>query len=139
MIRFLLLTTLMVSAGCTHTNVRKISSIDPTKKSISVPPGSKGLAGELKDYLRSTGWKLVVSTGDLIEKSEDAKTRITSEHKTKYVLYVNSTREDSCAGGGSMYLYEFSVIDTETGDEVLLLDGRDCSRRILKKFEAALN
>ena len=52
---------LAMLSGCMSHSLNMYGEIDVNEKSVTVPPGAKGLKGELKSYLAKEGWQLAVS------------------------------------------------------------------------------
>jgi len=130
-------------SGCMHHNAEIYSPIDQSDKSITVPPGSKGLKGAIKKSLAQNGWRLSVDRGpDVTEGEIGNKTRLENydTFNTRYRLGISYHQYDVCV---NMYFdaainYEISVIDNKTGTEVIALEGRGCEHTAVEKFEEVL-
>jgi len=137
---FIIFTIFLTS--CTSHNLQIYSNIDKNNKTITVPPGSKGLKGKLKKVLSEEGWKLVVYRGPSItEGTLGEKTTIKQydTFNTKYLLVVVSKQFDICLNLSPAIIYDISLIDNTSGMEVFTLDGKGCESEVIKKFKNALN
>lgn len=137
-----LLTAGLFLFGCASTDVHKYASVDQSEKTITVPPGSGGLLGPIKQELADQGWKAVVYRGpNVTEGSLGEKTRIESysTFNSRYRLLLRDQRVDYCVPvGGPMYRFDISVIDNKSGSELLTMSGRGCETTIVDKFKDAL-
>jgi hypothetical protein len=132
----------MLLAGCIHSDVSVYSEIDPTQKTITVPPGNALLVGAIKQRLQKSAWKLVVYRGPTrtvgtVGERTDLATGDT--FKTRYRLMINQRQFDMCITGDPALFYDLSLIDNETGEEVFAQSGRDCRDRAVDKFMDAIN
>ena len=78
-------------SGCMHHNLQSYAAIDLSQKTITVPSGSKGLRGKLKQVLTEQGWQLSVDRGpSVVEGDLGSKTKLESydTFNTRYRLYV---------------------------------------------------
>lgn len=133
---------LIMLSGCMSHDLQMYGEIDSGDKSITVPPGAKGLKGELKSYLAREGWKLAVYRGPSIsEGSLGEQTQIESydTFNTRYRLMVASSQYDICFNLSPAINYEVSFIDNKSGSEVFTISGRGCESGVLKEFEDALS
>jgi hypothetical protein len=55
-----------ILSGCGHHNVKKYGSLVPEEKTITVPPGSSGVKGGIKNVLSERGWKMMVDKDETI-------------------------------------------------------------------------
>lgn len=128
-------------SACMSADMRQYGKLDPSEKSMTVPPGG-GLAAELKDMLNRRGWTLVVDRGpDVIEgrNSDSVNLKSYNTFNTRYRLMLKASRFDICIGMGDAYSYNMSVIDNKTGRELMVMEGRACESQIKSKFESFLN
>lgn len=137
---FLILTCLLL-LSCGHTKIRRYANFDKNDKSISVPMGGDiGVMGDIKDYFFQKGYRVVAYSGGLREtytKPNESVTR--NEHNTRYKLTMATSPVELFCFGGAEVAYNISIVDTKTGQEVLAMNGADCSYKIFKKFKRALN
>ena len=100
-----------VLLGCASSNTIHFGSIDTNEKTISAPPGTKGIVGPLKQVLFSEGW--MVDEYDL--------------QPTRYKLVINTVRAQLvCWNEFSEISYEVFLVDTSTGREIFVISGDDC-------------
>ncbi|WP_425399899.1 hypothetical protein [Aeoliella sp.] len=141
--RFLLLSIVPLAlSGCHSHNVHRFSDVDETQKSVTVPPGGKGLKGKLKTALRDDGWELVVYSGpEVTEGSVGDKTQLKryNTFNTRYSLFVVSRTYDYCLNLDPAITYDVSLVDNKTGTEVVTLDGKGCEGRVVDEFSKALH
>lgn len=126
-------------AGCANTyNTQTYGPIDLSNKTVTVPIGSSGLTGKLKQSLAKNGWKLMVYKGPSVtEGALGEKTRI--EHydtfNSRYRLIVSSKQFDLCLFTRSPAInYDVSLIDNKLGAEVFTLGGTGCESIVVDKF-----
>lgn len=140
-----LATAFILLTGCiSNPELRSYSRIDLSEKSITVPPGSDGLKGILKDALSDERWTLVVDSSVEItegEARESVKLKTKRVHQTRYYLQVASRQVDVClldleskSLTSKLYRFDVSIIDTKTGAETLTMSGTSCSSTIEKDF-----
>jgi hypothetical protein len=127
--------------ACLSSNVQVYGEIAPSEKTITVPPGSSLLVGEIKQRLQGLGWKLVVdrgprrTVGTLGEKTDLATA---DTFHTRYRLVIAQQQFDYCILGGAAISYDLSLIDNATGEEVITQSGKDCQGRAVDKFLGAI-
>lgn len=133
---------LALLAGCATHNVQLYGPIDTSNKTVTVPPGSEGLKGKLKQALANDGWKLIVYRGPSVTEGEvGEKTKI--EHydtfNSRYRLITSSYQFDLCINGLTPAItYDISFIDNKSGAEVFTINGRGCEPDAVEKFMNAL-
>ena len=141
--RVLLFTVIAILAGCASSDVQLSEPIDQTDKTITLPPGSRLLLGPIKQSLKSSGWKIAVDRGPVrmvgaVGAQTDLETGIT--FKTRYRLVLNQRQTDFClASGLPLVIYDLSLIDNRTGEEVMTASGRDCVDLAARWFSSAVN
>src|SRR5664280_177843 len=82
---------LFTLSGCMHHNIQNYATIDVSQKTVTVPPGSKGLRGKLKQVLTEQGWRLSIDRGpSVVEGDLGSKTKLESydTFNTRYRLHV---------------------------------------------------
>jgi hypothetical protein len=139
-ILFLVALTFLLGACATH-NVQRYGSIDNSEKTITVPPGSEGIKGKLKQVLANDGWQLVVYRGPSVtEGSIGEKTKIEqyATFNSRYRLVAASSQYDLCLNFTPAITYDISFIDNKSGSEVFTLSGRGCESGVVEQFVAAL-
>jgi hypothetical protein len=127
--------------GCMSHSLQTYGTIDESNKTVTVPAGSEGLKGKLKQVLANDGWRLVVDRGpDVTQGSVGAETRVEqfSTFKSRYRLMVASNHYDYCVSFTPAIAYDVSFVDNETGAEVFTLSGNGCERDVVEKFVSAL-
>lgn len=128
--------------GCASHNIQLYGSVDQSNKTVTVPPGSKGLKGELKKALSQNGWKLAVYRGPSVTEGELGKNTKIEQYdtfNTKYRLIVSSRQYDICLNFTPAITYDISFIDNHSGAEIFTIDGRGCEPDVVEKFVNALN
>ena len=130
---------LLLLSGCTSTNFQQYSKIDNNDKSITVPAGSKGLKGEIKKGLSDMGWRLSVTRGPSITETTKSRTEQFDTFNTRYTLFLNSNVYDYCFNFSPAITYDLSMIDNNTGSEVITMDGRGCEDSVTSQFINALS
>jgi hypothetical protein len=138
-----LLSALSLSlAACVSSDVSVYGQVDQSDKTITVPPGNSLLVGAIKQRLQSSGWKLVVDAGPTrtvgtLGANTDLATG--KSFRTRYRLVLRQSQFDICIIGGAAINYDLSLIDNQSGEEVISESGHDCEARALEKFADALN
>lgn len=133
------LAMLALLAGCANTyNIQTYEPVDLSNKTVTVPLGSEGLKGKLKQSLANNGWKLMVDKGPSVtEGAMGEKTRI--EHydtfNSRYRLVVFSQQFDQCLVTQSPAInFDISFVDNKSGTEVFTLGGTGCESIVVEKF-----
>lgn len=144
--KLLILTLLLQLVGCTQfqINTQKYSSFDVRDKSITVPAGSEGLRGKVKQVLSDDGWKLMVDKGPNIlegRMSESVKLESYGTFNTRYRMSIKSNQIDLCMGFtiSPGLRFDISIVDNKTGSEVMTMSGLDCEPEVVDKFRKAIN
>lgn len=135
---------LLLLTGCVSApESRSYAQIDLTEKSITVPPGSGGLKGLLKDILIGEKWSLTVDSSlDVTEGEAKEKVSLQTRrvYQTRYYLLVQSRVIDDClefvspSVESKLYRFDISIIDTKSSSETLTMSGKSCSSQIAKDF-----
>jgi len=129
-------------SSCMSSNVQVYNQIDSSDKTITVPAGNSLLIGALKTKLKEMGWKLVIDRGPIrtvgtIGKNTNIATGNT--FNTRYRLVIQQFQFDYCLTGSAAINYDLSIIDNNSGEEVISQSGKDCQDRAVAKFISALN
>jgi len=127
--------------GCATHNAQVYGPIDNSNKTVTVPPGSEGLKGKLKQALANYGWKLVVYQGPSVTEGEvGEKTKIEQydTFNSRYRLFVSSRQLDMCLNFTPWIKYDISFIDNKSGAEVFTIGGIGCEADAVEKFINAL-
>lgn len=132
------LSVMVLLSGC-HSELVVYEQVDRSDRSITVPAGGGGLLGELKSVLRQNGWRTTVDRGPTVARGGSSGVQIADTFNTRYRLYVDWRRTDLCLSFDDEVDFDISVIDNQTGSEVLTLSGRDCEGAIAQKFINALS
>ncbi|MCB9983723.1 MAG: hypothetical protein H6861_08665 [Rhodospirillales bacterium] len=122
-------------------NIQHYGQIDHNQKTVTVPAGAQGLKGDIKKALNAEGWKMVVYKGpSVMQGSLGENTRLEKfdTFNTRYTLVMDSNQFDYCLTFSPMIRYEISLIDNETGSEVITMDGQGCEDQVAKQFAQAL-
>ncbi len=104
----------ILMVGCASHNTQIYGKIDQDNKTVTVPPGSKGLKGYLKKLLSQNGWELVVYRGASVaevELSEKTKMQQYDTFHSKYRLIVSSWQYDICFNLSPAIHYDISFIN----------------------------
>lgn len=145
MLKYLLLLVIVAISlcSCAMNNLRVYGPIDTTDKTVTVPAGSRGLLGDLKDTLIKDGWKLTIDRGPAYSEdaSDDGKFKVKhyDTFKTRYRLQLSSRQYDICLNASPAIVYDLSFIDNKTGEEVFTLNGNSCENFVIDKFISAVN
>ena len=133
----LLILAIIFYSGCASHNVNVYGKIDVSNKTVTVPPGSKGLKGDIKKVLAQRGWKLVVYRGPSVTEGNLGKNTKIEQYDTfnsRYRLMVVSDVYDICLNFSPAITYDISFIDNESGSEIFTIDGRGCESDVVKAF-----
>jgi hypothetical protein len=132
-----------VFSGCVHHNLQNYAAIDLSQKTVTVPPGAKGLRGKLKQVLAEEGWRLSIDRGpSVVEGDLGSKTKLESydTFNTRYRLRMASRQFDVCVYNFTpAYIYDISFIDNKTGSEVFTIEGKGCEGGVVDKFREAIS
>lgn len=138
---------LVALAACRLPAPRIYSAIDNADKSVTVPAGSSGILGPLKEALQANGWRMVVYQGPVVKEGVTGANTNTKEYQTfntRYRLLASSVTDPTpCLGAGKSYdSYDISFIDNRSGAEVFTLSAdseqNNCEKRIVQLFIRAL-
>jgi len=127
--------------GCATHNVQLYGPVDISNKTVTVPPGSEGLKGKLKQALANDGWKLVVYRGPSVTEGEIGERTKIEQYDTfnsRYRLVVSSYQNGLCLITPAIK-YDISFIDNKSGAEVFTINGFGCEPDAVEKFMNALH
>lgn len=125
--------------GCSSVRVDKLAPIDQSNRSMTVPVGGSGLTGLIKRELAKDGWRLAASQGPAVTEVAPTRRQTYDTFNTRYKLTIYEDHYDwRIPDFDPMYIHDLSVIDTRTGNEVLLVSGRHAGKVIAKRFVEAL-
>ena len=140
-----LIAALLLLQGCAvPINAQFYGAIDRSEKTITVPIGSQGIVGKLKQALLNDSWKLVVYTGPGITEGKvtnEIRLETYQSFTTRYRLLATSQQYDTCLLPGPvspLIKYDISLIDNKTGSEVFTLGGAGCESAVIDAFQIAL-
>lgn len=140
--RFPWLVVVAFLASACAANVQRYSSLDPSEKTIMVPPGSIFMLGDIKAELVSAGWKTYVDTGPVVTQgvANDQKVDLATSQtfRARYRLHISAQQVDFCFTLDPLVVYDISIVDNKTGAEVVTMNGRDCSKQVAKKLMVEL-
>ena len=125
----LVLVCALLLGACAHTEIRQHAAIDAGHKTISVPPYKRGLMNGVVKELAAAGWKVAIDRPAAANNPAAAATR--------YRMTADYRDIDYCRGG-RIYIYDFAIIDNESGAKILEIGGRECDRDAVAKFKAAI-
>lgn len=142
-----LLIAYMILSGCLSVKLSRFADIDQNEKTVSMSAGGLYLTGDLKAALMKDGWKVyaIDKAKEVVRGMDDPN----AEGK-KVVVY----RESEIARKARYHLvahwvmpspnsyseYDISLIDNNTGQEVIILSGvGKCGDDIVKIFIDALH
>jgi hypothetical protein len=138
-----ILSLVTILTGCMSHNVQTYGEINPNEKTITVPSGSHGLKGKIKKFLSQDGWKISVYRGPKVTKGSLGENTNIEEYdtfNTRYNLHLEYSQYDWCIGSFDPALnYEVTLIDNNSGSEVIALSGRGCENTIVEKFTEAFS
>lgn len=132
-------------AGCATHNAQLYGSVDTSNKTVTVPPGSEGLKGELKQVMVNDDWKLVVYRGPSVSEGNVGETTKIEHYDTfnsRYRLIASSHQIDMCFKNftpSPWIEYDVSFIDNKSGAEVFTISGRGCEVDAVEEFVNALH
>ena len=127
--------------GCASSNIQMSATIDQGQKTISMPPGNSLLLGPLKQALRQSGWHVnvngaTVRTVGTVGQNTNLETGRVLPTRSRLALAQRQV--DVCLTGNPAIVYDLSLIDNATGDEVLTMSGRDCTDIAARSFTEAI-
>ena len=136
---FLLVVSVLI-AGCRTYDVQSFGTFDSTKKSITVPIGGKQLHGKIKSMLHKEGWKLLVDRGPRIAKGKQGTETDLHEYDSFNSTYRLAMSYDflGLTLYGKLYRYDISIIDNDSGGEVLTLSGKGFEPTIVNELRKAI-
>ncbi|WP_149425201.1 hypothetical protein [Oryzomicrobium terrae] len=124
-------------------NLHTYGAVDQNEKSVTVPPGSSGLTGKIKEALSKSGWKMAVRGGPRVTEGrlgDNTRLEQYDTFHTRYELILKWHQYDTCISNFSPALfYDITLIDNKTNSEVISLDGRGCEYVVVEKFTEAMN
>lgn len=138
----LIAVTGLLCSACTMTNVQRYSEIDEDEKTITVPAGAGGLKGDVKRALVDDGWKLSIYKGPVVTKGKQGKSthlRSYDTYNTRYVVHMETRVLDYCFNFEPAIKYDISLIDNESGMEVITMNGHGCEDAVADAFIEALS
>jgi hypothetical protein len=139
MMNRLLMLAILAACGCSSVRVDKLAPIDQSDKSMTVPIGGSGLTGKIKRELAKDGWRIAASHGPIVTDVSPTRRQTYDTFRTRYKLIVYEQQYDwQLPDLDPMYIHDLSVIDTRTGNEVLLVSGQHAGKVIAKRFVEAL-
>jgi hypothetical protein len=135
--RIIVLSLVFLLTACmSASDLRRYSDFDMTEKTMTVPAGG-GLIADLKDVLKQDGWKLAIDRGpNIIEGGTNSQLKEFNTFKTRYRLMVRYNQFDVCIGHfDPAENYNISLVDNNTGEEVMAMAGRACQGQIIDRFK----
>jgi len=136
------LLVLSILSGCTPYQLTVITPLDTADRTITIPPGAFGLKGPIKNTLREEGWKIMTDAGPIQTTGKtgqvlDMETKAT--FRSRYRMIVESNQIDLCVPlFDPLYFFGISIIDNNTGNEIMTMAGRGCEHSIIEDFRAWL-
>ena len=127
-------------AGCGSD--AEIYVAQPAKdKSIVVPSGLSATAKSVKNVFRGAGWQTFVSwASEQTTGSLGAFVNINTKVKypARYTAKASGRTFDWCLDLSDHVVYDISIIDNVTGEEVAAFAGRACEKQIEKTLKETL-
>ena len=133
----------LLLGACAHTEVRQHAAVDAAHKTIIVPPHKRGLMNGVVKELAAAGWKVTVDRAAAAPNPRKPPARSAAAANnpaaaaTRYRMTADYRDIDYCRGG-RIYIYDFAIIDNESGAKILEIGGRECDRDAVAKFKAAI-
>ncbi len=128
--------------GCAKHSSSYLKQIDNTTKTINASTSNKHLFKDIKSIFRNNGWKVMVLDDKQFETigSIGLDTNLETKIKNlgKYRLVIEQRQIDLCLDFDPVIRYDISIVENETGEEVFLSEGQDCSKKIAEKLEVDL-
>ncbi len=128
--------------GCAKHSSSYLKQIDNTTKTINVSTSNKHLFKDIKSIFRNNGWKVMVLDDKQFETigSIGLDTNLETKIKNlgKYRIVIEQRQIDLCLDFDPVIRYDISIVENETGEEVFLSEGQDCSKKIAEKLEVDL-
>ena len=128
--------------GCAKHSSSYLKQIDNTTKTINVSTSNKHLFKDIKSIFRNNGWKVMVLDDKQFETI--GSIGLDTNHETKiknlgkYRIVIEQRQIDLCLDFDPYIRYDISIVENETGEEVFLSEGQDCSKKIAEKLEVDL-
>ncbi len=122
--------------GCGFVNVNTFGEKKLKEKSITVQPGSAaGTLGGIKSVLYRCGWKIkVLDEGTTETRQMGDRTVSIRTYSTTYRLLTSSYYLPQTG-----FAFDLSLIENETGEEVLTLGGVKSPAAFVDRFSYELN
>jgi hypothetical protein len=135
-LKFILI-ILSLSACQTPPQSEQLLKMDRSDKSITVPTSQDfETITAIKSFLRKEGFKIIIDQGGVEQKKNKNGYLFNNERKTRYTLIGNSSSTNSvplCMRGK---IYNYTMIDNKTGQEVFSIGGKTCGKEnVLKEFK----
>lgn len=112
-------------------------------KTIMVPTGLRPVPKAIKEVFKEAGWKTVVAGKSLVTSGTSNGSYVNLSTKTKYParysVLADSRPYDYCIDFTQKIIYDISILDNVTGEEVAAFSGWGCGARIKKKIRATLD
>ncbi len=131
----------ITTSACSSYDVHRYGTIDTNEKTITVPSGGQSLKGKIKEMLQSEGWTLQVDRGpDVVQGTVGDNTHIemSNTFNSRYRLRLTYDWYDVSIRFQDMYTYDISLIDNQSGSEVLTLSGNGEEDVIVDRLRKAL-
>lgn len=125
--------------SCT-TTADYLSDFEIKEKTITVPPGNRGIIGDIKRSFRDNGYELFVHRGPTVTRGtigSDTMIETGNTFLSNFTLYYSDRVIDTCLVD-NMYTYDLSIVDNTTGKEVFTANGSDCAGAAADKIAEKL-
>ena len=130
-------------SACVPTSSEFYTNVKSENKTIGMPSSNKYLAKDLKNLFRSNGWKVVViDTGSVkTTGSSTDKVDLNAQYRSQasYIVSLSQRWRDWCVIGSDLISFDLTIIDTKTGEETFVAQGKDCTKTIIKDLEVQLS
>jgi len=136
-----LLTLFLCNCAVTH-DARQRGSIDKSDKSVILYQGAndRKTLNLIKDYLYDSGFKVIISRGDIKEVNKKYGAIFKTERTPRYSMTVSSSHWKTMPMCFTGINYDIEIVDNTTGREVISLGGTSCGREeIIKNLANAVS
>lgn len=119
------------------TNLQRYAQVDHDERSITVPFGGSGLTGQVKSKLAESGWRMVVYQGpDVVRGTANGTVDLQAANtfNSRYALFIDWHQYDLCLNFQPMIRYDISLVDNESGTEVITMSGNGCEGDVANEF-----
>ena len=130
----------IVVSGC-QTDAEYLNDLVVTQKTITTPPGNRGITGAVKKMFSRHGYEIFVYGGPKRTVGTiGTETDIVSGKAflSNFSLYLSQEVIDICLNGEGYYRFDISIVDNTNGKEVFVANGHGCVGSKTKELEGKL-